>query len=71
MNSPEQNEKELRDKSANPPPETHKTVIVPAPMNSQMDGNPQQVPIEETNFGTTPKDDTPAFLEKKEGPKNP
>jgi hypothetical protein len=60
---------ELRDKKLNPPPETHRTNNGSSPSNSHMNGSPNPDPVEDTTFGVVPKDDSPEFLEKRDGPK--
>jgi hypothetical protein len=38
---------------------------------TRFDGNPNQVPSEDSPSGLKPRDDTPAVLDKKEGPRKP
>jgi len=72
MSTPEndQAEKDLRDPKLNPPPATHQTITGrEAPPESEMNGSPVPVAVNGTTGGVVPKDDTPLFLKKKEGPK--
>jgi len=57
------------DPAAQPAPQPHRTRQGPGGHKAtQFDGNPQQQPSEDSPSGLKPRDDTPAFLEKREGP---
>ncbi|MDQ2187134.1 hypothetical protein RBI13_18285 [Alcaligenaceae bacterium A4P071] len=67
MSDNEQREADLRDKTKQPRPETHKTNPGPTPSNSQMNGSEEIIPADKKGLGL--KDDSPQMLKKKDGPK--